>query len=376
MTKNSSDSNLESFIAGLESTKAEEKPKETFTKDGDELSFAGNTVELIEEKIPARAESIKQEDEDEDYDTKGSAIFKKSLNIFGHNFLQFCLTNLIITVVFLLAIFGIFFWQTSSIPTIKSAILDPIHQGKILIEIFLISWIYLSLLRGSYLTICSNYFGDTDYHSPILFSLKKLFSFITLEIMKLVMMVIGAILVFLAPFYGARYFLASPLLIEENEDAIAPMLKSSQIVQSWMMPVFNCMIFINFFLALVLASAYFGLKEFVKNDLILYSSIFFTFSFFLLPIHACFRFALYKKLQRFTQNQKFEPISKKRKIFFVFSRLFMLIIVSLVAFLLIVGAINGKKVLSIDYLIGKAGIASIFDDIFNSAGAYSAGSNN
>lgn len=374
MTKNSSESNLESFIADLESKKAEEKPKETFTKDSDELSFAGNAIELIEEKIPTKAELIDQEDED--CETKATKILKKSLSIFSHNFSRFCLSNLLITVIFLLAIFGILFWQTSSIPTLKSAILSPLKEGKILVEIFLISWIYASLIRCSYLTICSNFFGNTNYRLPIFFSLKKLFSFITLEIMQMLMIAIGAIFVFLAPFFGARYFLSSPLLIDEDEDSISSMLKSSQIVQSQMMPVFNCMILINFFLVAILALIYFGLKELIKNDLILYTLILFTFSFFLLPIHTCFRFLLYKRIQKFTKDQVFETISTKRKISFIFSRLLLMIVLSFVAFALMLGYISGKKVFSIDYLFGKTGVASVFTDIFNNTGAYSAGSNN
>ncbi len=372
MTKNSSNSDLESFVSSLDESKIEPQLKDIkISKEKAEMSFAGNVIEVHEEReIRTKSEPSPTEYFD-DITIKNLSLLKMASQIFSQNFFTFCRINFVVSSGFLLSIFGLLFWQESSIPDIKSVLQNPKHDGVLFAASILLFWIFFSWLRTSYTTISSNYFDETESRSPLIYGGRRIFSFLVLEIMQIVLLLIGSLLVFLAPFFGARYFIGLPIMIESDEDAITSLLLSAKLAGFWMLKVMNSMIFISFFVVVIIGSLYFGLKELINNQLILLSLISFIFSFFVLPIHSCFRFVLYKKLQSLTGSSGSENFSAKRKISFALSRLTILAaLLSLIA-IFVTGTANNRSSLSIDALMSNSGLSSFFGNLLDTTGQYS-----
>lgn len=368
MDKKSSDLNLELFVSTLNDSKSEVTAK----KSEQESAFARNITEMPSRRNKS-ATRIQYFD---DLSTKSLSLLRAAIDIFAHNFFTFFLVNFVISSVFLFALFGLLYFLKSSVPDIHSVLQNPKRDGALFASAILLFWIFFSWLRASYLTISSNYFTDTRRHLLLIFGVKKLFSFLVLEIMQIVIITIGALFVFLAPFYGARYFLASPIMIEEDEDAIGSMLLSAKHVGYWMLLTIRCMTFSWFVAIGIILILYSSLSTLVSDQLILLSLIFFIFSFFVLPIHSCFRFALHKKLQSLTGGYQIEMIATGKKLVFALSHIILLAVLLFVIWLFVVGMISSKSFLSIDSLMSRSGLVSFFENIFYHADQFPVNTSN
>ncbi|MBU6140186.1 MAG: hypothetical protein KGP29_01330 [Proteobacteria bacterium] len=386
MTKNSSDSALESFLSKLEEPKPEEiKIENSSQRKNEKISFAGNVVEIAREEIGRNSKLPNSTAEHfDDVGIKNLFLLRKASQIFSENFFTFCRVNFVITSIFLLSIFALIFWQSSLVPNLNFILQNHQKDYDLIAISILISWIFFSWLRASYSDISSNYFEDKNSYSPIFFGAKKLFSFLVLEMMQIVLLLIGFLLLFLAPFFGARYFLSLPVMIENDNDSISSMLISAKLSELWMIKVMSSMIFISFFVISSVFFLYFYLSELISDRLILLSLIFFIFSFFLLPIHSCFRFVLYKKLQSLTKVDTSEEFSTERKMFFVISRFtFLLVITSSLAFfftslttIIFNENSNLKALLSVNELMNISGLSSFFENLLDTTRHYPAATNN
>ena len=370
MTKNSpnnSDQELAAFVAEISSIKPKDQLKETLV-DGDkgQISFDGNKVEFLADEAlsPKRSRGPSTLD---DYNLSDKNIFKEGLIVFGQNFTTFLRVNLTTTLIFLILTFGLLFWKKSIIPDLRAALVDPLGDGSLLLMIALCFWIFFSYLRAAYLTVCSNYFGDNERRSPIFYGFGKIFSFMVLEVMQIFMIIIGAMMIFLAPFYGTRYFLSAPIMIEDDEDVVGSMIRSAQVVQLWILASVRCAFFITFSSVLIIASSYLIITSLVSDKLIAYSAIFFLFSFFLLPIHSCFRFTLYKKLHTLVKNHLIDEVSTKQKISFLVSRLALFLVLFAVICGLGVVAVQSQRLMESHSL----GIFSALSDFISQTGSYS-----
>lgn len=366
MTKESNNSDLQSFINDLEaqSVKIEKEEQRKIDVSSD---FAGNSIEFdgnLQQQENENFSSSKKTNQFEDLDFSAASFFKTSFTIYLANFLRFCISNAVITSIFLALSIGLLVWKQSPLPSFSAAFDKPWQDGTLLASISVMFVIFFAIQRLSFLTTLSNHFDDFEQRSSIFYPIKKLFSFFVTELMQIILILIGAILVVLAPFFAARYFLAPAILIEENTDAIESIMKSAKRAELWMIQTLRSIIFVNFISLAFIATIFFGLSAILSNQLIIYSATFFIFSFFVLPLHASFKFVMHKKMQQFDEDE----ISGSEKVKFVSIRMIILAIVGVVVFVYVMALLNGNSSLSIDSILKASGISDWFSEIVSYKG--------
>lgn len=138
-------------------------------------------------------------------------------------------------------------------------------------------------------------------------------------------LLLGAVTIFLLPVLGARYSLALPVAIAQNDKAVNALFESREYVIGQTRKIGGIVFYSNFTLLFAVVFLTVVLSYFIENTLIFWGIIIFSTTFLILPIHASFRFLLYKKLQNLTGEFKLET-STKEKIWFVILRIALLAI--------------------------------------------------
>lgn len=370
MTDKNSEIDLESFVSDLDDTRKESSLK----TDGDELSFAGNAIDLSRQDHPL---TPKNRELVEAHDLKSSSILRDAIENFFMRFLSFVRVNATITLTFFSLFFLLIIRPETAIPNISAAIKNPWSDGVLLAGIILTFWIFISWIRCSYLVIASNHYDDEEEHRPLIFGIRKLFSFLMLEIMQIVTIILGTLLLFLAPFFSARYFLAMPLLVEDAEtDSVESMLKSAKYAEFWMLLVMRCMVFISLFTIFTIAATYILLEIISDNKVIIYSSLLFIFSFFLLPIHCCFRVSLKKKIQFLVKNETITSVFPSDKLMFILSRFLFLALVPTIIWIGLYTGVNSESSLIDSFMDLISKLPSDLQEILGHENHYTAESNN
>lgn len=326
MSKNS-DNNLENFVDHLN--------EKTISKP--DPSFEGNSIE--ESQNLSHAQILLNELNDH-------STLTGSIIILRQNFLTFAKVNLALTVAFLAFSFALIFFYGDLIYNYSTTalaylpFLKTINITNILhVILAILFFLFFTWMRSSYLTIISNYICGDESLGAFRFGLIKILSFILAEVMQLVMFIIGAFMLVLSPFFGAKYYLTLPIIYSQNDGAINSMFESREYSHGQMLYTLRHMFAITFFTTALIVIFYFITTHFIQNQLILLSLNFLIFSFLILPFHACYRFFLYKKLQNITGEMRFET-NLKEKIWFVFSRVTFLLLLVINIYLIANGSLG------------------------------------
>ncbi|OFW80000.1 MAG: hypothetical protein A2887_06775 [Alphaproteobacteria bacterium RIFCSPLOWO2_01_FULL_40_26] len=307
----------------------------------DVVSFAGNYAEVKEDE---RLEKSDFEKMALTIELDGKSLLRGAMAIFRKEFFAFVRVNIVITICFLSALFAVllkwgFLIHDSSAVIFKNIFfLQYFGVRSILIfAVFLLFWIFFSWLRASYLAVAANYFCADESFKPMRFGLKKLISFILVELLQLVMIGIGFMLAVFAPYFGAKYFVALPTMVAQNDGAISSMFESREYSRGQIKKLIYCASFIAALILCDMALSAFVISFFIDNVLIFWALNFFLFSFFFLPLHSCYRFLVYEKLRHLTGELKFQ-ISFGEKLWFILSRLAVLALLVVNIFLIHSGA--------------------------------------
>ncbi len=340
MTASPADSQESDFIKSLE--KSLGAPVENSQNI---VSFAGNSAEIFGDRDLEKSDFEKLISSCE---LRGMPLLRGAAQIFRKEFFSFLRVNFVVTVSFLLSLFATLLWCGSTIQSYSSKFLNHLPflnyfglSNALSLTILLLFWIFFSHLRSAYLAVVSNYFCPSEHFKPLRFGLKKIFSFILIEFMQIVMFLMGLILVFLAPFFGTKYFLSLPVMMNQNEGAVNSMFDSKEYTRGQMAATMRCMFFISIFTISVITSCLLITNLFINNNLIFWAVNFLLFSFLFLPLHSCYRFLIYKKLQHLTGEMKFK-IEFGEKLWFVASRLAFLLLLSINIFLAAIGAFDDE----------------------------------
>ncbi len=373
MTK-TDNSDLESFIKNLEEQTAKVAQGEA-QKTEVPSNFAGNSIELDSALKHQEAEvfiASKKVNQFDDLDFSIASFFKTSVSFYKAKFFSFVVANTVVIAIFLALSAGILALKKYSLSSFLAALDKPWEDLNLLTSISLMFVVFFSIQRLLFLTILSNNFEDFEQKSPITYSFKKLFSFIATELMQIALILVGAILVVLAPFFAARYFLAPAILVEEDLDAVESLIKSSKRAELWMIQTMRSMLFVNFVSVSFVATIFFGLSAILNNQIIACSLTFLIFSLFVLPLHSCFKFIMHKKLQKFDEAE----ISKSEKIKFISARMIIFAAVGFVLSFYTIALLNNNESLSIDSIVRASGISDWLVEIINYKSHYSGNSNN
>ena len=244
---------------------------------------------------------------------KKDLLFRGSTKIFSAEFLSFVKNGGAIILIFLPLFFLIHFYKSSLAGYQSQAYL-------------LMTWIFFCCLRANYLAIISNYFSYNRPLNPLKYCFKKLVSFILIEVLQIVILLLGVIVIPLFPFLGAKYSLALPAMISQNEKAVNSLFESREYVRGQTLKVINLIFYSNFTLIFATIFLIVLLSYLIKSLIIFWALIFLIFSFVILPMQAAYRFLLYKKLQKITGEFKFEA-DLREKIYFVIWRMALLALV-------------------------------------------------
>lgn len=309
----------------------------------DIASLAGNSLEMSNDGV----EKPDSEKLIEKCELNGWSLLRGAAKIFGQNFYQFLKTNLILS--------GILFGIMTFLPIKFSVDIfsDPSFltlHNPIWISNLLIFWIVFIWLRCAYLTIASNYFS-VENSNPLLFGFKKILSFALIELLQMLLLLIGLIILPLLPVFVGKYFLSKAVMINQDGRAINAMFESREYVRKQIKMVIAPIFFIGFFTVAAIGSCFLISNFLIENISIFWVTNFFLISLVFLPLHGCYRMLIYKKLEHFTGEFRFE-ISLSRKIWFVSSRLVFLGLLVANLFLIVNGAFS-EAVAKASTLIGE-----------------------
>lgn len=253
-------------------------------------------------------------------------VLKGALTIYFSKIFSFAITSLIIVALFLAITFGMIYGYGDFEGFSAEGVLNILRQqnytqfeGKQSLLVIPIAWIFFSWLRTSYLVAANGYFEPSK---PLLSSLDKIISFMLIELMSLVILVLGLVIFPILPFIVTKYYISSAVLAAQNEGGINSMLESGEYVEGRMVKTISCSFFINVFIAALMLSIFIVSDFFIKDNLIFWSLNILLFIFIFLPIHACYRFLIFKKLQFLDGELRVEE-SALQKFWFVFLRLFL-----------------------------------------------------
>lgn len=333
MTKNSTDNQLPDFLDKLEKTSEEaQKIPEV---------FAGNSIEVEPEEIVnlrPKFEQLINETE-----LKSLSILRGALRIFRENFNVFTKANLFLTVGFMLLLFAVFMLFGGNVYAYATQLFNKIPllgslglKSALPVLLILIFWIFFVWMRATYLAIVGNYFCPNEEFQPIRFGFFNIVSFILIECLQIIMFLIGIFLIVMSPVFGAKYFLALPVKTSQNDGAVNSMFESREYVRGHLKSTLRAMFFISTLSILFIGFFAVISAYFVTSNLVFWSLNFFLLIFFLLPLHTCYRFLLYKKLQNLTGALKFQT-SFGERMWFIFSRLAFLGLVVVNIFLIVTG---------------------------------------
>lgn len=233
----------------------------------------------------------------------GYALLRGAASIFYKEFFSFLRVNVILTVSFLVTLFLLFLYAEGYIQNINLGkyynILKIFGFNDLMpvIEIILF-WIFFSWLRTSYLAAANNFFNsEKNKKNTLLLGLQRIISFMLIESLRAVVFLVGCFFFVILPALQARYFSASAITICQNEGGINAMFESKEYTEGRLMATMRSMIFINLYIIATVVSCILITNFFIKDSLIFVAVNFFLFSFLFLPLHACYRVLLFKKLQ-------------------------------------------------------------------------------
>ncbi len=233
----------------------------------------------------------------------GYAILRGAALIFYKEFFSFLRTNVVLTISFLVTLFLLFLYGQQHIQNINIGkyhnILKVFGFNDLLpVAEIILFWIFFSWLRTSYLAAASNYFNsEKNKKNTLLLGLKRTISFMLIESLRAVIFLVGCFFFVILPALQARYFSASAIAICQNEGGINAMFESKEYTEGRLMATMRSMIFINLYIIATVVSCVLITNFFIKDSLIFVATNFFLFSFLFLPLHACYRMLLFKKLQ-------------------------------------------------------------------------------
>jgi len=311
--KNSSENQKLDFISNLE--QALEKPLII------DESLAQNSYETV--KIKPESEKILDETR-----LKATSILRGATKILGKNSLAFLKINTVLSVIFLVILFSLTFFEAKINKYFNSTlILQKIGVLNILpiieIIIFLIFFIWL---RSSYLEIVNNYFRNEDGLKPLKSGFKKIHKFAMVEVLQLSSLLLGF-----------RYFVALPSISAKNKNATSAMLESREYASENPSAMILCSFFITVFILALVVSCIEISELGLQNRLTIILLNFLLFTFLFLPLHTCYRVLLYKKFQQLSSAPKVE-IELGDRILFATSRLIFLSLGMVIIFLVVDGS--------------------------------------
>lgn len=260
----------------------------------------------------------------------GPSLLSAAYHIFSREFFSFLRINITISAMFAVLITALLASWDSKIGKNTEVIFQNFKllqnygsQEFLILVILLFTWIFFSFLRAAFLATISNYYSLEKDLQPLHFGLQKTFSFLVVELMQIVMLAIGVIMIVFAPLFGARYFVALPAMINQDDDGISSMIESKEYTRNKIFGVIFCMIYITLFSLLAVGVSAFVTSIFIKDNLTFWLLNLTIFNSFILPIHSAFRFTAYRKLQHGTGQLKYE-VGFIDKLWFTSLRLFFL----------------------------------------------------
>ncbi len=271
-------------------------------------------------------------------------ILQGALRMYFSKLFSFLTTSLFLVIGFLLIAFALvynygevdlmsFFEFTKNKKLFSNLSLD----SKQAIGLVVLFWIFFSWLRMSYLVAANGFFGKTN---PIVTGFSKVISFILIDLMRFIILLLGTIILPMLPFIVVKYYISSAVLSMQNEGAINSMLESGEYVEGRMMATIRCSMFITILTLIGILSTYVISDFFIKDNLIFWSVNLLFFIFIFLPINACYRVLVFRKLQ-FLDGELRVQETTFEKFWFVFFRIFLLASAVAMLFVVINGQLDG-----------------------------------
>lgn len=274
-------------------------------------------------------------------DLSFSSLIDGAAIICSKRFFSFLEINLYLTLSFLLTTFVLLWEFGEALHNSFAGIIGSFAIFNILgvksstyFVVFLLFWIFFCWLRSSYLVAINNYFSPENHQEkPLQKGFRRIISFMLAEFLQVLVGILGLVMgLVMMPVFMVQYFLSLPAMIAQKERAINSLFESKEYVKGQFFKTLNCSLSITLFIGAAMASCLLITDAFFKDKMMLFAVNFFLFSFLFLPLHASYRFLLYKKLQNITGEMRFKSTLKER-VWFVFSRITLLAVIIIDVFL-------------------------------------------